>query len=279
MACRPLPYLLFACCVVWSGLGLNAAEGDAVPKAEGEPKAEAEAKTDPEPGDKPTVMTKVLVPSDEPAQKVDSEGKPSPSFMAKHEKFIARTKSGPIDVLFVGDSIIQGWETSGRALWKQRYEPLKAANFSIAGDRTEHVLWRLTNGELDGISPKVVVLLIGSNNYRAPEGDIMRGVRANVTLIKTKLPTAKILVMGILPRGPEGKNSLRGKFAYVNKDLAKLDNKQQIRFLDLSAKFLDPKGRIPKELMADAMHPTPKGYELWAETMDPLLNEMLGPKQ
>jgi lysophospholipase L1-like esterase len=275
MVCHSFPYLLLACCLTWPGFGLKAAEAE-VP-AVSEPKSEAEAKVDTDHGEKLTVATKPPVPSDEPAQKVDSEGKPSASFMARHEKFLARTKSGPVDVLFVGDSITQGWETSGRALWKQHYEPLKAANFSIAGDRTEHVLWRLSNGELDGITPKVIVLLIGSNNYRAPEGDIMRGVRANVTLIKTKLPKTKILVLGLLPRGPEGKNSLRGKFAYVNKDLAKLDNQQQIRFLDLSPKFLDPKSKIPKDLMADGMHPTQKGYALWAEAMDPLLNAMLGP--
>jgi hypothetical protein len=134
-------------------------------------------------------------------------------WVARHKGFVELAKAGNVDVLFLGDSITDGWRKGGLAIWEERFAPLKAVNFGIGGDRTQHVLWRIENGELDGISPKVVVLMIGTNNTgfepdkttrRNTEAETAEGVRAIVEHLRTKLPSAKILLLAIFPRGEEG---------------------------------------------------------------------------
>jgi lysophospholipase L1-like esterase len=194
----------------------------------------------------------------------------------RHEALRERARKGGVDVLFLGDSITQGWEGNGKEVWRKRFEPLRAANFGIGGDRTEHVLWRLTGGrELEGLRPRVVVLMIGTNNMRVNSAEeIAGGVTAVVRELNKQLPEAKVLLLGIFPRGAEAHDMFRDKIKEVNKRLAKLEGRR-VRFLDVGDKFLDKEGNLPKEVMPDALHLSAKGYAIWADAIEPALTEML----
>jgi len=211
-----------------------------------------------------------------PAPKKDS-GK----FLEMHESFLKRTKEGPIGLLFLGDSITAGWAKAPE-VWKKYYEKYQPANFGIGGDRTQHVLWRIENGELEGISPKVVVLMIGTNNTSSNTAeDIAKADEKIVRTLRTKLPEAKVLLLGVFPRGVRGKevkvygeSPLMEKIKPVNERLAKLDDGKMVRYLDITEKFLVD-GAIPNDVMPDQLHPNVKGYQIWAEAMQPLLEEMM----
>jgi lysophospholipase L1-like esterase len=225
------------------------------------------------PGRRPTIHP------DEPAAKLDKTGNIEPRFKKMHESFLARGKAGPIGVLFLGDSITEGW---GKApdVWKQHYGADQPANFGIGGDRTEHVLWRIANGELDGIHPKVVVLMIGTNNV-APNATagIIAGDEKIVAQIHQKLPDTKLLLLAIFPRGADPADpkvaATRAKIKTINAALAKLDDGDKTRYLDIGDKFLSKDGSLSKDIMPDALHPNAKGYQIWADAMQPLLDEML----
>lgn len=202
-------------------------------------------------------------------------------FLARHESFLQRAHQGPVDLLFLGDSITEGWAHRAPELWNTRYGPHQAANFGIGGDRIEHVLWRIDHGELDFIKPKVIVLLIGTNDSAVRNGaQIAAGVRQIVGLIQNKQPQAKLLLLAIFPRGPRPNASRDDSTARMqaineaNTELAMLDDGKRIRFLDIGPSFLKD-GRIPPEVMPDQLHPSRKGYEIWAEAMQTLLDEML----
>lgn len=218
-------------------------------------------------------------PADEPMIKLAKDGTPDKKFVTKHADFLARGKEGPIGVLFLGDSITEGW-TKAKDVWEQHYGKDDPANFGIGGDRTEHVLWRIDNGELDGIHPKVVVLMIGTNNAATCSAEeITRGVTKIVDEIHQKLPDSKLLLLGIFPRGNDPKDpkvaATRAKLTAVNDQLAKLDDGNKTRYLYFGDKFLDADGVIQKDIMKDYLHPTPKGYEIWADAMQPTLDEMM----
>lgn len=209
-------------------------------------------------------------------------------FFELHDKFLARAKASPIGVLFLGDSITEGW---GKAphVWESYYGKLEPANFGIGGDQTQHVIWRIENGELDGIHPKVVVLMIGTNNSAAHTGEeIAAADKKIIEMIRAKIPETKILLLAIFPRdarrNPEGlitdaaiADAAKRMAAIdrANALLAKYDDGVNIRFLDIGERFLGRDGKIPWTIMPDQLHPTAAGYQLWAEAMQPLLTEML----
>lgn len=209
----------------------------------------------------------------------DKDGQPSEVFLAQHHHFLDCGKAGPIHLLFIGDSITMGWAGAGKEIWRERYEPLNAANFGIGGDRTQNVLWRIANGELDGISPKVVVLLIGVNNGGKPA--VFPGIKKIVEEIRGKSPGSKILLLGVFPHGNDPMNppwiaNARRAIVELNKMTAGLDDGKNVRFLDIGDAFLEPSGAISKEVMPDGLHLGAKGYQIWADGMQPLLDEMLG---
>ena len=194
--------------------------------------------------------------------------------MRMHEDFLKRAKEGNIDLLFLGDSITQGW--GNNEVWKRFYAPRNAANFGIGGDRTEHVLWRLEHGEVEGIRPKVVVLMIGTNNSGSNTAEaIANGVTAIVKSLREKLPETKILLLGVFPRG-EKPGSIREKLAAVNERIAMLDDGKMVKYLDISKSFLQDDGTIARDVMPDFLHLSPKGYRIWADAMEPTLRAMLG---
>lgn len=198
-------------------------------------------------------------------------------WLKRHEGFIEIAKKGNVDVLFLGDSITDGWRgKNGGTVWKERFEPLKAANFGIGGDRTQHVLWRIQNGELDGIKPKAAVLMIGTNNMSTNSAEeIADGIKAIVTELQKRAPQTKLLLLGIFPRSAKGTDAVREKIKTANKIIARLDDGKQVRYLDIGEKFLDKDGELTKEIMPDFLHLSPKGYGIWADAIKVPLDELL----
>ncbi len=198
-----------------------------------------------------------------------------------HKLFLERAKQGSIDLLFLGDSLLQGWgDVAQKDLWKTNFDSYKSANFSIGGDRTQQVLWRIANGELDGLTPKVLVLQIGSNNlwtHDAPE-KIAEGTKKIVEAIRAKLPKTNVLVLGLIPSQKSSTDPIRGKIKQINAITSKLAEGTSVRFLDISAKFIEPNGSIDLEkdlFQPDCVHLKTKGYEAWATTVKPIIVEMM----
>jgi lysophospholipase L1-like esterase len=227
-----------------------------------------------------TTRPAVQQPADIPAPKLGRDQKIDARFLQMHESFLERHTQGPIDLLFLGDSITEIWSSNGKEVWAHYYGKLNAANFGISGDQTQHVLWRIQNGELDGISPKVVVLMIGTNNLtRYPAEVIVKADKLIVQRIHEKLPNTKVLLLGIFPRGADpnahGTAFYRAKIKVVNAGLATLDDGDKTRYLDIGNKFLNDDGSLPRPIMPDFLHPSAAGYPIWADAMAPLLNSML----
>lgn len=193
-----------------------------------------------------------------------------------HREDVEIAKRGGVDVLFVGDSITQGWADSPR--WKEDFVPLRAANFGIGGDRTENVLWRLEHGAVGVLQPKVVVLLIGTNNFgfatNTPD-DVARGVGAVVAKLREAFPATKILLLGIFPRDASAAAPIRAQIANVNRTIAKLGDERAVFFRDIGAIFLEPDGSISPEVMRDFLHLTPEGYRRWADAILPPIRAWL----
>lgn len=185
-------------------------------------------------------------------------------------------KMGTINVVFIGDSITDGWRKNGAPVWKEHFTPLKTLNLGIGGDRTEHVLWRLQNGELDGYMPKAFMIMIGTNNMGAnSEAEIAEGVKAIISEIHKKHSTAKVLLLGIFPRSPKPTDGIRAKVKRTNELIAKFDDGKLVKYLDIGEKFLEPDGTLAKPIMYDFLHLTEKGYGIWADAVKGPLAEML----
>lgn len=205
-------------------------------------------------------------------------------FFELHASFLRRGQEGPVGVLFLGDSITEGW-SKVPDIWAEAWGRYQPANFGIGGDQTQHVIWRIEQAELAGISPRVVVLMIGTNNTGGHTADAIAAAnRRIVTLIQEALPETKVLLLAIFPRGPrkmrdgtdEPWQMRLERIREVNTQLAQLDDGSRVRFLDLGPKFLAPDGTIPAEIMPDQLHLSPAGYRIWADAMGPLLAEMMG---
>ena len=195
----------------------------------------------------------------------------------RHAQFLERSKQGDIDVVFLGDSITDLWPMVGESSWL-KLAPYKPANFGVGGDCTEHLLWRLEHGELDAASPKVVVLLIGSNNifYFADETPewTARGIEKIVTVIRKRSPASKVLLLGIFPRD-EKESRVRRTITAVNREIQRLNDGAHVRFADIGGQFLDGDGNIPADIMPDKVHLSAKGYDLWYRSLASILPGML----
>jgi lysophospholipase L1-like esterase len=207
--------------------------------------------------------------------------KPMPrekGWLSRHDSFKKIAKKGGVDVLFLGDSITDAWR-SGVAgpTWKKYFVPLKAANFGIGGDQTQHVLWRIQNGELEGISPKVAVLMIGTNNVSAGHTaeQIAEGNKAIIKTIQEKSPSTKVLLLAVFPRDAKPDTPFRRKINQINRLLAKLDDGKKVRYLDIGARFLQPDGTLTREIMPDLLHLSARGYEIWGDAIEAVVRDML----
>jgi len=212
-------------------------------------------------------------------------------WMARHQAVIERIKQGNVDLIMLGDSITHGWENAGKATWDKYYADRNAVNMGFSGDKTEHLLWRLQNGEIENINPKLAVIMIGTNNSAddyTPE-QIADGVKAIVCQLRTKLPNTKILVLSIFPRGDAEQRKDKNRNASYNpqwkrnddavKIFKKIADNKMIYFLDINKKFLNKKGELTRDIMPDLLHPKEKGYDIWAKAMEPTIAKLMGEKQ
>jgi lysophospholipase L1-like esterase len=210
-----------------------------------------------------------------PAVKI---GKSGPLFLQMHEKFLKEAKEGNIDLLFLGDSITANW-TKAPEIWAKNYAPLHAVNFGIGGDRTQHVLWRITNGELDGIHPKVCVLMIGTNNSNSDSAESIADAITKIVSIVREKTGAKVLLLAVFPRDHTGATHdtpvEMETIHAINERIAKLDDGKNVRYLDISQKFMGPDGKLDHSLFSDGLHPNVKGYQIWTDSMHDLLTEMM----
>ncbi|EMI19725.1 lipolytic protein G-D-S-L family [Rhodopirellula maiorica SM1] len=197
-------------------------------------------------------------------------------WMKRHESMNARVKQGNVDLVFIGDSITQGWEGSGKSVWAKYYGDRNAVNLGIGGDRTQHVIWRLDNGNLEGISPKVAVIMIGTNNSgsNTPE-QIAEGVTAIVRQLQQKTPDTEILLLGTFPRGADSSDKKRQVNEKSNEIVAKLAADDNVHYLDIGDKFLSDDGKLSREIMPDLLHLSEQGYTIWAESIEESLKELM----
>ena len=210
-----------------------------------------------------------------PVPRPDQKG-----WMERHEAMNARVKQGNVDLIFIGDSITQGWEGKGKEVWQKFYGKRNAVNLGISGDQTQHVLWRLDHGNIDGISPKLAVVMIGTNNSsRSEPAKIPDGIKAIVEKLRTKLPETKVLLLGIFPRGENNEDPLRRVNTQVNKAIADLADNLMVFYRDIGPMFLAADGTLSKEIMPDLLHPNAKGYEIWAESIESLVTQFMGEKE
>jgi lysophospholipase L1-like esterase len=215
------------------------------------------------------------------------------NWVKRHEGFVAQAKKGGIELLFLGDSITDAWggeghgsRAPGSKLFEKEFVPLKAANFGIGGDRTQHVLWRLQNGEMEGIHPRVVMLMIGTNNSNGKDNtaeEIAEGVTAIVKEIHKHSPKTKVLLLGIFPRASkkteEENKAQTDKVSAVNAIIKKLDDGgKSVKYLDIGDKFRDKDGKLPREIMPDQLHLSEKGYQIWTDAVKGPIEELLGKK-
>jgi lysophospholipase L1-like esterase len=195
----------------------------------------------------------------------------------RHEGFVERAKQGNIDLLLHGDSITDWWlQDANKPMFDKYFGNIRTANFAVAGDTTQGVLWGLRNGEGQGYQPKAVMLMIGTNNtgqYTGPE--IAEGVGAVVMELRRNFPAAKILLLAIFPRGVPG-DPVRDKIAEVNQIISRLDDKKNVFYMDIGQKFLDERGVfLPESFRPDNLHPAAKGYDIWGEAVSAKLAELM----
>lgn len=202
----------------------------------------------------------------------------NPEWMKQHEALVARAQSASPDVQFFGDSIT-AWISNGSLDAFRKNFP-SAENFGIAGDVTEELMWRMTHGELAG-NPKIIVVLIGTNDMTVPHPKSAHDIAVNIAnivrLIQTYEPTSKVLLMGILPRGwpPHGNpHALNRKLRQINAEVARLDDGNKVRFIDISTSFVDENGMPRADLLPDLLHPNHAGYQAWSDAIKPVINQM-----
>jgi lysophospholipase L1-like esterase len=203
---------------------------------------------------------------------------PRPRDDARHQSFLEVARAGNIDLLFVGDSITDWWrqEQRGLSVWNEHFAPLRAANFGIAGDTTQGVLWRMQNGELDGFNAKLIVLMLGTNNInRNPNADIAQGDRAIIDEFRTRQPNAKVLLLGVFPRGAAADNPFRASIREINEHLKALADNSRVFYMDIGDKFLAPDGTLPVDIMPDGLHPNTQGYRIWADAIVARVRELM----
>ena len=189
-----------------------------------------------------------------------------------------RLAEGNVDLLMLGDSITQGWENEGKAVWEKFYADRNAVNLGYGGDRTENLLWRLQNGELDGIKPKAGVLMIGTNNtgHRLEDPELTAaGIRAVLDELRQRQPQMKILLLSIFPRDPKPGTPMRVVNLGINEIIERFADNEHIFYQEIYSEFLQEDGELTEEVMPDYLHLSENGYQIWAEAMEPVLSELL----
>jgi lysophospholipase L1-like esterase len=189
-------------------------------------------------------------------------------FMGRFNANREKLKDGPYDLVFDGDSITDLWQTTGKDVWAQHYGSRKALDLGVGGDQVQNLLWRVQNGELEGQDPKLIVLLVGTNNLMQDPKDVAGGIRLVLNEYEQRCPDAHILLLGLFPRDPKDINgSARSWIRNVNSLIAPYDDGKRVTYMDIGAKFLQPDGTLTADIMPDFLHPSAKGYEIWADAI------------
>ena len=237
-----------------------------------------------------TILAAIAIVSVLPAQTDQPIPRTDKNSRIAHRQLLAKAKQGRIDIYFEGDSITRRWGAADYPEllknWNQSFFGWNAADFGWGADRVENILWRLENGELDGVNPKVIVLLAGTNNVgnRAPPDgladaavNVTKGLRAVVRVMQRKAPQAVIIVMGIFPRNDN--MNVMAEIDKINASLARIADGRRIRYLNINDKLADHDGKLYDGMMNpnDKLHPTLQGYQVWADALRPLFTELLGP--
>ena len=224
------------------------------------------------------------IPADRPAVRTD------PNSLTAHAQLLDKARRGGIDIYFEGDSITRRWGATDYPdllrNWTANFFGWNAANFGWGADTIQNILWRLTNGELDDVNPKVIVLLAGTNNVgnsvpaegdEARVSDITQGVKAILDVMRTKAPRATIIVTGIFPRNDT--MAVMPTIDKINRHISSFANGRSIRYLNVNDKLADPAGALYDGMMdRDKLHPTIRGYQVWADALKPIFTELLGPR-
>ena len=207
-------------------------------------------------------------------------------WLPRHEAKLKRITEGDVALLMIGDSITHGWEgrpknpkdpKGGKEVWDRYYGHRKAVNLGYGGDRTQNVLWRLQHGEVGGISPKLAVIMIGTNNSgNNTSAQIAEGVEVIVGQLKKKTPQTKVLILAVFPRGKDANDKRRKVNEGANQGMAKLADGKQVHYLDIGDKFLAKDKTLSREIMPDLLHLSPQGYEIWASSIESMVAKLLG---
>jgi len=213
----------------------------------------------------------------------------NPLFLPAHEALLKKRTQGVIDVYFLGDSITRRWHANDyprhQQVWNANFRGWNAANFGWGGDSTQNILWRLDHGELDGVNPKVVVLMAGTNNLGsaapaavdAKADEVAAGIKAILDRVREKAPAAKVVLMGITPRNDNGSTAVMPTIDAINERIAKFANGESVVFVSINDKLADADGKLFDGVTEDGLHLSGKGYQIWADALKPLFTQWLGP--
>ena len=200
-------------------------------------------------------------------------------WMPRHEEKLNEKEAlGDVQLVFLGDSITHAWENKGKDIWKENYASYNALNLGFSGDRTEHVLWRLDHGELDGIKPKAIVIMIGTNNagHRKEESaKTAAGIKAILESIEKKQPQAKVLLLGIFPRGATSDDPMRKLTDATNEIIKEYADNKRVFYLNINDGFLDKDGKLSRKIMPDLLHPSQSQYQVWADSIAASLKTLM----
>jgi len=213
-----------------------------------------------------------------PIHSIHAVPKKSEWWQKRHIEKILQAKKSKIDLLMLGDSISHFWEKRGASVWTEFYQSRNAFNLGFSGDRTEHVLWRLRNGAVENMQPKLTVLMIGTNNtgHRMdPAEHTAQGIKAIISELRTRLPHSKILLLGVFPRHYSPHNEMRIRNKDINNLIQSFKDEGHVYYLNINNIFLRNDNVMKEELMPDLLHPNASGYQLWAETMEPTINQLM----
>jgi beta-glucosidase len=198
------------------------------------------------------------------------------TWRARNDAINARVKEGHVDLIYIGDSIVRSWMWDGQPVWDHYYAKRNGVIMGMTGDRTEQVLWRLQHGHLDGISPKLAIVMIGQNKGPFNTGEeIAAGETAIVQTLRERLPATKILLLAIFPRG-EKPTQERAVLAKANEIASKLADGKHIFYMDVNYLFLRPDGGVSASVMPDFEHPNEVGHRVWAATVEPMVAQLMG---
>jgi len=203
---------------------------------------------------------------------------PAEWWYQRHEEKLAEIRRVNPDLVFIGDSITQYMDDRAPGIVQRTFPGMTSLNLGFSADKTENVLWRLQHGEIEGVSPKLVILQIGTNNtgHRKDPAEVtVGGIRRIVEEVRRRLPESKLLLLAIFPRGESPEDPLRQLNAKINQLLPELADGQAVHFLDITADFLDADGRLDRGVMPDFLHPGPAGYTIWMNAMKPTVERLI----